>query len=91
MTTNNCQPHSALSDEQIAQAKKKIIDVVEPWLGPTALLRVAETVDDLIALLQRGSPRKTAFTRCGLCNTWNSKPCGEQCGWDPNDAERLDL
>ena len=22
---------------------------------------------------------------CGLCHTWNSKPCGEQCGWSPRD------
>jgi hypothetical protein len=21
---------------------------------------------------------------CGLCHTWNSKPCGDQCGWNPN-------
>ena len=22
---------------------------------------------------------------CGMCHTWNSKPCGNQCGWSPSD------
>lgn len=22
---------------------------------------------------------------CGYCNTWNSRPCGEQCGFSLND------
>lgn len=27
----------------------------------------------------------TPLRLCGLCHTWNSKPCGEQCGWSPSD------
>lgn len=24
------------------------------------------------------------YRRCGYCHTWNTRPCGEQCVWDPN-------
>lgn len=25
------------------------------------------------------------YRLCGMCQTWNTRPCGEQCGWSPDD------
>lgn len=25
------------------------------------------------------------YRQCGLCRTWNTSPCGEQCGWSLDD------
>ena len=33
----------------------------------------------------RGVPQSPALRMCGLCHTWNSKPCGEQCALQITD------
>jgi Lar family restriction alleviation protein len=43
------------------------------------------------ALSDAQQQERRTMVRCGLCHTWNSKPCGEQCAWDPQGTERMML
>ena len=41
----------------------------------------------ILAVRQEQADARPARTlrRCGMCHTWNSKPCGDLCGWSPDD------
>lgn len=44
-----------------------------------------QALDEAIAALDVAQPSAAPLRMCGMCQTWNSKPCGEQCGYLPTD------
>jgi hypothetical protein len=45
----------------------------------------AKAARDAVAAARCSAESVQKLRRCGMCMTWNSKPCGEQCGWSPDD------
>lgn len=46
---------------------------------------------ELLKVMEVAYAQRDPLRRCGYCNSWGSKPCGEGCHWSPTDPTAAEL
>jgi len=88
------QARAARSSPETESAARSIAEIIDPVAFDPISLKdshpswrcrresAIETANKILAIPQGAVP---PLRMCGLCGTWNSKPCGNQCGLQITD------